>query len=184
MTSLLLTTALLWLLSPTPLTPDVSGRLFATGAAPRSLDFESVFRTRAPLRKGHWTGIVLRESGTAGGDVATLAELAQQRGASGPPDHFVIGNGRGMADGEVQFTSRWMDQRPTDSLVLEGVADATLICVCLVGNHREQPPTDAQMRRLRVLVEILRERLALTENCVTGPQGLLEELAALEGSDR
>lgn len=151
-----ITTALLTILSPRPLAPDVSGRLFATGQEARSLDFEPVFQTRVPPRPDYWTGILVRSSGTNAGDAATVAEQARAPGVAGPPDHFVIGNGQGMGDGEIQFTSRWADQLPAGS-----VEEQRWIAICMVGNPAVEGPTEAQRARLQALTEALCSRLEI-----------------------
>lgn len=156
LSGLAVTTALLSVLSPRPLAPDVSGSLFISGEAARSLDFEAAFRTRVPIRHGYWTGIVVRASGTRAGDAATLSEQARHRGIAGPPDHFIIGNGNGMEDGEIQFTARWSDQLP--AALSDG---GGLISICLIADVARQPPSQAQMARLGELVSALRQRLNL-----------------------
>ena len=148
------TTALLAILSPRPLTPDISGRLFATGQESRSLDFEPVFQTRVPPRQNFWTGILVRSSGTPAGDAASLAEQVRSRG--GLPDHFVIGNGQGMGDGEIQFTSRWAGQAPAAS-----AQNQRWIVICVVGDRAAERPTEAQSARLKALTEALCSRLKI-----------------------
>lgn len=161
-----LTASMLAVLSPAPLQPDVSGRLVATSESPRSLEFAPAMKTRIPVQPGRWTAIYVRHSNTPEGSAATLAEHARLRGISGPPDHFVIGNGRGMADGEVQFTARWNEQAPAASPEVGIRIDPGWISVCLIGDFDRQPPTPAQRERLAALVAALGGPLSLTEDHV------------------
>lgn len=164
-----LTTALLVLLSPSPLAPDVSGRLFASREAPRTLDpeaFESIFQTRQPIRRGHWNAIFVHHSNTAGGSAASLAESARARGISGPPDHFVIGNGDGMHDGEVQFTPRWDQQAPAAAPAAGVPIKPQCISICLIGDFDDRPPTTAQRQRLAQLLAALSQHLNLRSDQV------------------
>jgi hypothetical protein len=161
-----LTIGLLVLLSPTPLAPDISGRLFVSDSAPRSFDFSPVFQTRQPAIPGRWTAIYIHHSKTPAGNASTLAEAALKRGISGPADHFIIGNGQGMGDGEVQFTPRWDDQLPAAPPAPGSEVESGWISICLVGDFDEQRPTEAQMQRLRELVWALQEGLKLNSASV------------------
>jgi hypothetical protein len=160
------TTVLLAILSPRPLAPDISGRLFATGQESRSLDFEPVFQTRVPPRQDFWTGILVRSSGTPAGDAASLAEQVRSHGTAGVPDHFVIGNGQGMGDGEIQFTSRWAEQVPAGF-----ASNQRLIVICVVGEGAAERPTGAQSARLRALTEALCSRLEIPRERIVVRRG-------------
>ena len=161
-----LTAGLLAWASPTPLTPDAVGRLLATSEAgshePAGSGggiFDAVFQTARPVAAGRWRAIYVHQSQTPGGDAATLADAAAVRGVSGPADHFVIGNGLGAGDGEVQFTPRWDEQRPAAPPAAGAGVDAACVSICLVGDFDRAPPTAAQVARLRGLIAALRGRL-------------------------
>jgi hypothetical protein len=118
-----------------------------------------------------WKYIVLHHTATEAGDVATINEAHRQRtDSAGRPwlgigYHFVIGNGRGMADGLVEPTFRWTDQ-------LHGAHAASRqynehgIGVCLVGNFSEQPPTQRQLAAAQKLVAQLRSEYRITRTNV------------------
>ncbi len=70
--------------------------------------------------------------------------------------HFVIGNGRGSGDGVVEVGSRWFKQKhgahcktPDNHYNNHGIG------ICLVGDFRNVPPSDAQMASLTRLVRFL-----------------------------
>ena len=162
-----LTTGLLSWLSPTPLMPDVAGRLMAAGPSTPAgtggtsrIDFGPIFRTRVALRPGRWRALHVRHSGTDAGDARALAELARERGVSGPPDHFVICNGRGGGDGEIQFTPRWDAQQPPAG------APADCVSVCLIGDFDRARPTEAQLRSLRELITVLEREAGIPGQAV------------------
>ncbi|MDW8263528.1 MAG: hypothetical protein RMJ35_13450, partial [Phycisphaerales bacterium] len=96
------TAALLMALSPQPLAPDLPHSLLAMETRD---EMEPVFQTDAPVKPGTWQYIYLRQSKTRGGDAVSLSG-----GLGDPGDHFVICNGLGGADGEIQLTPRWMAQ--------------------------------------------------------------------------
>ena len=117
-----------------------------------------------------WTYIVLHHSATDRGDVAMIdAEHRGRTDSQGNPwlgigYHFVIGNGRGMPDGHIEPTFRWLEQmhcahagsRPHNDL---GIG------ICLIGNFDEESPTPLQMAAVRRLVHDLSDRYSIaTEN--------------------
>ncbi len=150
------TCILLAILSPSPLTPDVTARLFVTSTGVEPL--ESVV---APAAPGRWDTIYIHHSKTPGGDTSTLADLARARGIVGPPDHFVIGNGDGMGDGEVQVTSRWSEQSPAASPAPGARIEPGCISICLIGDFDRMRPTEAQRASLARLLGVLEDRLQL-----------------------
>src|SRR5271163_4226590 len=99
MGTLTLTSILLLTLAPAPLTPDAATSLFAVDL-PGSLDpiFDS--HSSTPPAAARWKYIFIHQSRTNGGDAAKL----------GHSDHFVVGNGDGSLDGEIQITRLWTGQ--------------------------------------------------------------------------
>jgi hypothetical protein len=145
----MLTSALLMALAPAPLTPDATNSLFAIDA-PASM--EAVFQTRAPASSG-WTCIYVHHSKSAASDSPSLV------GPGGElDDHFVIGNGNGLADGEIQLGQRWDRQRPAAAPVSGTRIDPTCISICVVGDFDQNRPTPLQIRRLSRLVSTLQAR--------------------------
>ncbi len=113
-----------------------------------------------------WTNIVLHHTATAGGDVPTIdAEHRRRKDAQGRhwlgiAYHFVIGNGQGMADGEIEPTFRWW--RQIDGAHAGTTAhNAQSIGICLVGDFSTQPPTHEQLLAARRLVSALGVRFQL-----------------------
>lgn len=156
-TMLSFTSVLLMVLSPRPLRPDAVSSLFAIDSSD-SLD--AIYRTDRPVQPGRWKYVYVRHSNTAGGNAFTLA------GQHGLGDHFVICNGEGGVDGELQVGHRWNDQQ--SALPPPGVAWLAPDCVsiCMVGDFDTGKPTDAQLRRLRQLLGSLRTRLSIEPDAV------------------
>jgi len=152
--TLTLTSALLLALAPAPLTADTTTSLFAVDA-PATLDV--VFNTKAPSSLvGRWKYIYIHHSTTLAGNAAMLAQNA------GMSDHFVIGNGDGCVDGEIQITQVWNRQDSVNTPPA-GVSqiDPTCISICLVGDFDHTRPTPTQMRRLAQLVGTLQSKLRI-----------------------
>ena len=78
---------------------------------------------------------------------------------------FVIGNGSGMADGEIAVGRRWMQQLDGGHLASEA-QNKIALGICLVGNFDQHPPTSREMASLRALVEALMVRCQLTPRAV------------------
>ena len=102
--------AALWALSPTPLTPDAVRSLSATTTV-------SVETSRQPAA---WRRVEILLSGTESGDAASLAGGSDVGGF-----HFVVGNGRGLGDGEVQVTPLW--DRQEAGAVGEGIVGVLVV---------------------------------------------------------
>src|SRR5205823_2017857 len=122
-TVLTLTSALLLALAPAPLTPDSTSSLFAIDA-PSTMD--AVFQTDASIRTSRWKYIYVHHSRTAAGNATTLTS-----GADGAADHFVIGNGDGCVDGEIQVAPRWNKQLSAAPPAGAREIDPDCISICL-----------------------------------------------------
>src|SRR5207302_2927514 len=69
-------------------------------------------------------------------------------GAPSASDHFVIGNGSGLSDGEVQMGQRWEEQRSAAAPVARTRIDPTCISICIVGDfdRSEEHTSELQSR--------------------------------------
>lgn len=137
---------------------------------------EAVFRTRTPLDKDRWKAIVIHHSGSPYATPDSLEREARDAGLVGLGYHFVIGNGNGLADGELHVGSRWLRQLPGAHAVgpRGDWYNQHSIGICLVGNGERGRFSEAQMRRLVQLVDALarelgvpRDRVVLHDDMVT-----------------
>ncbi len=150
------TSALLLALAPASLTPDAAKSLLAVGSS-QSLDV--LLDTPIPLRAGRWNSIYIHQSRTPGGSTATLAGSK-----AGLADHFVICNGKGGADGEVQISQRWTQQSPAGVTAGLDRIEEDCISICLIGDLNHGQPTAAQQQRLSELVSTLQKSLRISSN--------------------
>ena len=141
------TSALLMALAPAPLTPDATNSLFAVDA-PNSLD--AVFQTRVPAASTTWRYIYIHHSRSATSNSSTIANASGELA-----DHFVIGNGDGLVDGEVQMGQRWEEQKSAAPPGRGLTINAQCISICVVGDFDQTRPTPTQIRRLAQLVNTL-----------------------------
>ncbi len=105
-----------------------------------------------------WQYIVIHHSATDSGSAGRFDGF--HRAVKGWDElgyHFVIGNGHGSRDGEIEVGSRWPKQKhgahcktPDNRYNLYGIG------ICLVGDFaRGAPPTSSQMVSLETLVRHL-----------------------------
>jgi hypothetical protein len=107
-----------------------------------------------------WTYIVIHHTATRTGSVESIHQThLARRDADGNPwrgigYHFVIGNGHGMQDGQIEATFRWRDQL-TGAHAGDATYNAQGIGICLIGNFEQDPPTEAQLESLAGLSQSL-----------------------------
>jgi len=120
---------------------------------------------QVPLRR-RWRFIVVHHSATDSGNAARFhRHHRRDNGWDGLGYHFVIGNGDGSRDGQVEVGYRWTRQltgahagRPPDG---SNLMNETGIGICLVGNFEESRPTAAQRAALHRLLDYLRGRCGI-----------------------
>ena len=121
-------------------------------------------QAQEPAERNGWRYIVLHHSASPGGNAAKMNRFHRGRGWDGVAYHFVITNGKGGADGGLQVTDRWWQQKHgahAGSLPAEAFPGEKNgynefgIGICLVGNFEKKAPTRAQMVTLTRLVRRL-----------------------------
>lgn len=143
------TSALLLALARPPMTPDGVATLYATETS-HALD--AVFNTTVPATPSRWNYIFVHHSQTPTGNALTLAQPS-----TGVGDHFVVGNGEGALDGEIQMGQRWNQQLP--GAPIGANVDPACISICVIGDLDRALPTNAQVQRLGQLVTKLQHKL-------------------------
>ncbi len=114
---------------------------------------------RKPSRP--WKAIVIHHSATDAGSAASFDRSHREdRGWSrGLGYHFVIGNGDGARDGEIEIGPRWRKQQGGAHAGAGAVHyNEHGIGICLVGNFEGAPPSAKQMAALRTLIRALSRR--------------------------
>jgi hypothetical protein len=172
---LTITSALLLAMQPAPLTPDSARSLMSLTS---SAEVDELFDTQIPMRTGRWKYIYIHHSGATAGSASSLAD------ANGPsitvPDHFVVGNGEGAGDGEIQVGQRWNTQQPAGKTRGLDRLDPDCISVCVIGDFDRASPTPRQMEQLARLVTSLQNKLQIGRDRVW----MLEAPAQPAGSGR
>lgn len=150
--------ALLLALAPPPLAAEGLNSLSA-GDHPPFLD--AIFKTVVTAKADRWRFIYIHQSATPGGNAGTLALPGK-----GLCDHFVIGNGNGCQDGEIQVGPRWNQQQPAAAPPGVDQIDSTCLSICLVGDFDHTMPTPTQLHRLSQLVSTLQSQLRISSDKV------------------
>jgi hypothetical protein len=153
------TSALLLALAPAPLTPDAASSLFAVDEPDSTMD--AIFRTEVAPTTGRWKYVYIHHSRSPGGNAISLGQTT-----GGLNDHFVIGNGEGALDGEIQVGQRWNRQVSANPPRGATGIDPSCISICVVGDFDRTVPTPLQIKRLSQLVSSLQKRFGISTDQV------------------
>jgi hypothetical protein len=153
-----LASALLLFLAPPPLAAEGLSSLSAPDHGPF---LDEIFKTEVTPKAQHWKFIYIHHSGTSGGDARTLA-----RPGAGLCDHFVLGNGDGCQDGEIQIGPRWNKQQAPAAPPGVDSIQPDCISICVVGDFDHAMPTPTQIRRLSQLVTTLQTQFRISADKV------------------
>ncbi len=113
--------------------------------------------TQSPLR---WNCVEIFYSGTKAGNIEQLASL---NGLANPDDlncHFVICNGLGGDNGQIQPTEKWQNQWS----IIPGknwYGSGQTIRICVVADGNTSRPTEFQRKRTEALVEKLSRKFEI-----------------------
>ncbi len=127
--------------------PPLNGP-FSLAAYYRLDPVDHALQSKACQAPHRWNTIEIFFSGTKSGSIQQAA------GAVDRDCHFIICNGNGGMNGEIQATEQWQKQwsiRPGQTW--QGT-DKT-IRICLIGDGVTALPTDYQLKRLEMLLEAL-----------------------------
>lgn len=120
-----------------------------------------------PLSR-EWHHIVIHHSASSTGSAASFDSAHKARGWDGLGYHFVIGNGSGSGDGQVETGYRWTRQ-------LAGAHAGNFeynqhgVGICLVGDFEHGgPPSPRQMASLRRLVLFLQAKANIQTASIVG----------------
>jgi hypothetical protein len=109
---------------------------------------EEVLRNTIQTEPVQWGRIEVVYSRTSGGNVEELA-LLTGLADGGPADfHFIVCNGNGGSDGQIQAAGFWQKQQICGH-------KAETIRVCVISDDKSDTLTDSQRQRTDALVESL-----------------------------
>ncbi len=114
-----------------------------------------------------WRHIVIHHTASSRDSIESIHEAHLKRGWEGIGYHFVIGNGSGMKDGEIEPTFRWKTQMHGAHAGNEEYNQHG-IGVCLVGNFEDSNPSAAQLASVKRLVGVLKGQYGIKTANVVG----------------
>ena len=140
---------------------------------------------RAASAPGRWRGVVIHHTATSGGNADSIDRFHKNvnRWENGMGYHFLIGNGRGMEDGEVAVGRRWREQSRMNGshVIMDDAVKESLfaapraargnefaIGVALVGNFQAELPTPSQLAALLCLLSFLRKECGFGPDAIVG----------------
>lgn len=129
---------------------------------------EKAIRSRTSQSPERWDCVEIYHSGTKAGNIEQLASLSGLGSAEDINCHFVVCNGLGGADGQIQATEKWHRQWS----IIPGRnwdGKGQTIRICVIADGKTAPPTDSQERRTKVLVEELRRSFGIQHESVFYP---------------
>jgi len=130
---------------------------------------EHALRSEADQSANRWDSIEIFFSATQGGNIGRLAAAQRLPSAADINCHFVLCNGVGASDGEIQTTANWQLQRSVRHSASAQGGQRT-IRICLIGNGVSALPTDYQLKRLEALLEALCRRFNIVPDAVYLPR--------------
>jgi len=108
-----------------------------------------------------WRYVILHHSASAAGSYSQIdAEHRKVLGYDGCGYHFVIGNGTGSGDGQIEVAQRWINQK--HGVHCRNAKNADIdeysIGICFIGDLDKEPPTPRQLAAAKVLLAYLSAR--------------------------
>jgi len=121
------------------------------------------------IKYGPWKYIVVHHSATNVGNARRLDYFHRKirHMPRGLAYHFVIGNGRGLGDGDIEIGPRWSKQQAGGHVRSEALNEIAL-GICLVGNFEKKPPSRKQMDSLVALTRYLQKKFHIPRRRVQG----------------
>jgi len=133
--------------------PPLAGA-FCLSSYYRLAPTDTAISSRIQQSFDNWQSIEIYYSGTRVGNIEWLASLNGFRNTEDLNCHFVICNGYGGEDGQIQTTEKWQDQVSVKSGKNWDDSRKT-IRICIVSDGKTAFPTDCQVKRVETLTETL-----------------------------
>lgn len=123
---------------------------------------EEVVRNTIKAQPVAWTRIEVVYSYTNGGNADELALLTGLADGGPSEFHFVVCNGNGGNDGQIQAAGHWQQQQPCGR-------KGETIRVCVISDRQSSSLTDSQRQRTTALVESLSRTFDINPRLIRYP---------------
>jgi hypothetical protein len=134
---------------------------------------EEAISSRVTQAANCWSRIQVYYSGARSGNSQPLALLAGRAAPEEMDCHFIIYNGLGGDDGQIQRTEKWEKQQPVnfespdpEPKIARG---EKTICIYVIADGKSNRLTDMQIKRTEALVEGLCRRFDIKFGSVYYP---------------
>lgn len=140
---------------------------------------------RVDVKENRWEYVVLHHSATHEGNANNFDRYhrEQKKWENGLAYHFVIGNGNGSGNGEIEVGDRWKKQihgAHTANMDLNRIS----IGICLVGNFEEDnKPTNNQLESLISLVDYFSKKYNIPKSRIVKHSQVLQKGTACPGKN-
>ncbi len=129
---------------------------------------EQSIRSRSAQSHDKWDCIEIYHSHTRGGNIEQLASIERLNRPEDMNCHFLICNGHGGDNGQIQSTERWQKQRSATP-DRSWYGSKQTVRICLVADGKTARPTDFQRKRLEALVNTLSKKFSIVPERVYYP---------------
>ena len=132
---------------------------------------EEAIQSQALQSPSRWNCIEIYYSQTNAGNIEQLSALA---GLAAPEDlncHFVLCNGLGGKDGQIQTTKKWKNQWS----IIPGktwYGTGQTIRICIIADSKTSKPTDFQIKRTEALIESLYRKFNVKPESIHYPSDI------------
>jgi hypothetical protein len=130
---------------------------------------DEVIASRTVQPTDRWNRIEICYSGTKAGNIEQLSSL---NGLTNPDNincHFVICNGLGAADGQIQPNERW--RRQLSIIPDRHHGSSRTIRICIISDGKTTLPTDFQTKRADALLDGLHQKYNIQPESIYYPKG-------------
>lgn len=150
-----------------------SAGAFCLSRYTRAVPVEEAVLSRAAQPASLWSGIEIYYSGTMSGNIQQLAFLS---GLGNPEDincHYVICNGIGGSDGQIQPTEKWQRQQSANhdwpNHEPQSQSWGQTVFICVIADGETIRPTEMQIEITEALVEGLCRKFDIQSESIHYP---------------
>lgn len=115
-----------------------------------------------------WECIEIGYSGTKAGNIKQLASLNGLAESGDINCHFVIGNGLGAGDGQIQTTEKWKRQWLVAPVRTRYGSERT-IHIRVIADNKSVGLTDFQIKRTELLADVLSRKFGIVPASIYYP---------------
>ncbi len=132
------------------------------------IEWSEIYNKEVKAAQG-WKYIIIHHSACNYGNAKLFHKWHTDKGFGGLAYHFVIGNGHGSGNGQVEYGFRWKQNKIGTHVTVDAWYHNVFgIGICLVGNFDYARPTWKQLTALIKLIRKLAKRYNIPKKNVVG----------------